>query len=199
MTVVLDYPEGATPLDLNELEGLKHKHITTQGELNELEHANIQAGLLWLGVRKNPDLLTDEFTLQLHRRLFGNVWDWAGTMRTTEKNIGIDPLHIAVQLRNLVDDTKAWLKYKTYPAAEAAIIFHHKLVRIHVFPNGNGRHARIMADALLEKIYKVAPIDWSGGYDLKADNARRKQYIAALKAADGENYKPLMAFAGIKQ
>ena len=151
MTLVLDYPEGSTPLDLNELEGLKHKHITTQGELNELEHANIQAGLLWLGIRKNPDILTDVFTLELHRRLLGNVWDWAGTIRTTEKNIGVDPMQISVQLRNLVDDAKAWLEYKTYPAAEAAIIFHHKLVRIHVFPNGNGRHARIMADALLEK------------------------------------------------
>ena len=99
MTLKLVYPEGATPLDLNELNGLKHKHITTQGELNELEQANIVSGLRWLNRKRTLDVLTDAFALELHKRLFGNVWNWAGTFRHTEKNLGIDPLHIAVQLR----------------------------------------------------------------------------------------------------
>jgi Fic-DOC domain mobile mystery protein B len=194
----LAYPEGATPLDPNETQGLKHKHISTQDELNELEQANIDEGRLWLSRLRKPDILTCGFTLEFHKRLFGDVWDWAGTMRRTNKNVGnTNPVDIAVRLQNLVDDAKAWIEYETYPAKQAAIIFHHKLVRIHVFPNGNGRHSRLMADALLERIFRFPPIDWTSGTDLRTNSLRRTQYIAALKAADQENYRPLLAFVGI--
>ena len=198
MKLTLAYPEGATPLDPNETQGLKHKHISTQDELNELEQANIDEGRLWLSRLRKPDILTYRFTLEFHRRLFGDVWDWAGTMRRTNKNVGnTDPVDISVNLQNLIEDAKAWIEYGTYPAKKAAVIFHHKLVRIHVFPNGNGRHSRLMADALLERIYLAPPIDWTLGQDLKTNNQRRTQYITALKAADQEDYQPLLAFAGI--
>src|SRR5262245_43076921 len=105
MTRAMEYPEGATPLDPNELCGLKFKHITTREELDELEHANIESGLLWLG-RHRGDVLTDDFAITLHRRLFGDVWDWAGSFRKTGKNIGIDPIHIPVELRMLMDNTR---------------------------------------------------------------------------------------------
>lgn len=189
----LQYPEGATPLDLNELDGLKHKHITTQGELDQLEQANIISGLRWLG-RQRADVLTDYFVMTLHKRLFGDVWDWAGTNRTTGKNIGVDPLYIPVELRGLMGDAKYWADNKTYPPLEAAVRFHHRLVKIQPFSNGNGRHARIMADAILYRVYNSKPIDWTGGHDLQKMNARRAAYIAALKAADSDDYAPLLEF-----
>lgn len=191
----IKYPEGATPLDPNELGGLKHRHITTQGELDQLEQANMTSGLLWLR-RQRSDVLTDHFAMTLHKRLFGDVWDWAGTFRKTGKNIGVDPVDIPVQLRALMDDARFWADNKTWPPSEAAIRFHHRLVKIHPFPNGNGRHARIAADAMLERVYKQKPIDWSGGYDLQKMGERRAAYIAALKAADRDDIHPLMQFIG---
>jgi fido (protein-threonine AMPylation protein) len=101
----VQYPEGAPPLDPNELGGLRHKHVTTQGELDQLEQANIESGLRWLG-RQRADVLSVDFAITLHKRLFGDVWDWAGRFRKTGKNIGIDPVHIAVELRTLIGDAK---------------------------------------------------------------------------------------------
>jgi Fic-DOC domain mobile mystery protein B len=191
----LQYPAGASPLDPSELGGLKHRHITTQGELDQLEQANIEAGLRWLGRRRAP-VLSDRFAITLHKRLFGEVWDWAGTFRKTGKNIGIDPVDIAVALRALMGDAKYWAENGTYPPTEAAVRLHHRLVKIHPFPNGNGRHARIMADTVLDRVYGAKPIDWAGGYDLQKMNERRTAYIAALKAADQDDIGPLMQFVG---
>lgn len=197
MTVVMEYPEGATPLDPDEMDGLKFKHITTRGELDELEQANIESGLLWLSRQRRADVLTDDFAVTLHKRLFGDVWSWAGTFRKTEKNIGIDPLYISVELRTLIDDARYWAEHGTYPPLEAALRLHHRMVFIHPFSNGNGRHARIMADAALARVYGAAAIDWAGGHDLQQMNDRRISYIAALRAADGGNFAPLLAFAGV--
>jgi Fic-DOC domain mobile mystery protein B len=191
----MQYPEGATPLDPNELGGLKHKHITTQGELDQLEQANIESGLQWLS-RQRAHVLTDDFVVTLHKQLFGDVWDWAGTFRKTGKNIGIDPNHIPVELRSLMGDAKYWADNKTYSSQEAAVRLHHRLTKIHPFPNGNGRHARIMADTVLKKVYGAEPIDWAGGHDLQKMNERRTTYIAALKAADRGDIGPLLQFIG---
>lgn len=193
MTVVMEYPEGATPLDPDEVEGLRFKHITTRGELDELEQVNIESGLIWLS-RQRQDVLTDSFAVNLHKRLFGEVWNWAGTLRRTEKNIGIDPIQIGVQLRMLMDDARYWADNKTFDPIEAAIRLHHRMVFIHPFPNGNGRHARIMADTILTRVYGAPPIDWAGGHDLQKMNDRRKIYIAALRAADQGDMAPLFAF-----
>ena len=189
------YPEGATPLDPNELGGLRHKHVTTQGELDQLEQANIESGLRWLG-RQRADVLSVDFAITLHKRLFGDVWDWAGRFRNTGKNIGIDPVHIAAELGTLIGDAKYWAENKTYPPPEAAARLHHRLVKIHPFPNGNGRHARIMADAVLDRVFGAKPIDWAGGHDLQRMNERRAAYIAALKAADRDEFDPLLQFIG---
>ena len=140
----LDYPEGATPLDPDEMQGLKFKHVTTRGQLDHLEQANIQNGLRWLSKRKNTDLLNEAFVRELHKKLFGEVWVWAGTFRTTEKNIGVDPRQLAVQLRMLLDDVAFWIDKQTYGYLEIAARFHHRLVYMHLFPIGNGRHARII-------------------------------------------------------
>ncbi len=190
--------EDTTSLDPDEAQGLKFKHITTRSELNHLEQANIQNGIAWMRRSRRADMLSESYVCQLHRRLFGEVWLWAGTFRRTGKNIGIDPLYIAAELRTLLDDMKYWFNNETYPPREAVIRFHHRLTAIHPFPNGNGRHARIMADALLIKLYKLPTIDWAGGHDLASMNSRRKTYIQALQAADRGDYEPLLAFAGIR-
>ena len=189
--------EDATLLDPDETQGLKFKHITTHSELNHLEQANIQSGITWMRRSRRTDLLSESYVRELHKRLFGEVWLWAGTFRRTGKNIGIDPRYIAVELRTLLDDMQYWFDNETYPPREAAIRFHHRLTAIHPFPNGNGRHARIMADALLIKLYKLPTIDWAGGQDLSFMSDRRKAYIQALQAADRGKYEPLLAFAGI--
>ena len=195
-TNLVDYPDGATPLDPDELDGLKFKHVSTRGELDQLEQAGITEGLKWLDKQKNPDVLSEAFVLELHKRLFGSVWKWAGTFRRTEKNIGVEPIQVAIQLRQLLDDAKYWVEHGTYAPKELAARFHHKLVFIHPFPNGNGRHARIMADAVLTKLLNEPAIDWAGGYRLEAMNERRNQYIAALRAADRHDISALLEFVG---
>lgn len=197
MTEEIEYPEGATPLDPDELEGLRFKHISTRGERDQLEQANITKGLQWLDKQKSPDVLNERFVCDLHTRLFGDIWKWAGNFRRTEKNIGIDPVHISIQLRQLLDDASFWIKNDTYQPKELAARFHHRLVYIHPFPNGNGRHARIMADVVLTKLMGAPEIDWAGGYRLEDMNERRTQYIAALREADRHDFAALLEFVGV--
>jgi len=189
-------PDGATGLEPEERECLKHKHVTTRAQLDHLEQANIQEGLSWLSRRRKREVLDDMFVRELHRRLFGQVWTWAGNYRLTEKNICIDPRQISVQLKNLLDDAKYWADHKTYPPLEACMRFHHRLVCIHLFPNRNGRHARIMTDVLMSEIYNGEPIDWEGRHQLQSMDERRVAYIQALRLADKGDYNGLLKFAG---
>ena len=197
MKAPFEEPPGATLLDPDEMEGLKFKHVTTRGELDELEQANVESGLLWLSRQRKLNVLTEGFALKLHQQLFGGVWHWAGTFRKTEKNIGIDPLYISVELRKLLDDARYWAGHKTYAPVEAAARFHHRLVSIHLFANGNGRHARILADAMLDWVYATPPIDWAGGQNLQVFNDLRTHYIHALRAADRGDINPLLVFVGV--
>lgn len=195
MTLELSEPSGATPLSPDELLGLKARHITNRGELNELESANIIEGLTWLARRpKSFDVLTDGVAREIHKRLFGKIWDWAGVYRLTEKNIGVLVWHIATEMRTCLDDARYWSEHATFEPLEAAARFHHKLVWIHPFANGNGRWARIMADAYLSASDRDIFLDWSGGGTLVADSDHRAKYIAALRAADGHEFGPLISF-----
>ena len=143
-------PEGATPLDPDESEGLIPDHIVTRAELNEAEEANISLGFAWaLGAIRSRPVLNDHFTYELHRRMFGQVWEWAGRIRLTNKNIGIDKFGIRVAVRDLMADASIWMEHHVHPGEEIAVRLHHRLVAIHPFPNGNGRHARMMADLYL--------------------------------------------------
>jgi len=196
MSEGMDFPDGATPLNPDEMEGLRFKHVSTRGELDQLEQANITEGMTWLDKKKTPDVLTEAFVCNLHKQLFGDVWEWAGSFRKTEKNIGVDPFQIAIQLRQLLADVRYWIENDTYPPKELAARFHHRLVSIHSFPNGNGRHARIMADAVLTKLMDEPAIDWAGGYKLENMNERRNEYIAALRAADRHDLSALLKFVG---
>jgi Fic-DOC domain mobile mystery protein B len=140
------------------------------------------------------DLLDEHFLRELHKRMFGKVWKWAGEFRRSGKNIGVEWTRIAVDLRILLEDVKFWIDNNAYPAEEIACRFHHRLVYIHLFPNGNGRHARIMTDLLLEKQFKMKPFSW-GSNELTTENKVRKAYIKALKAADENKYRLLLEFA----
>lgn len=191
---MFEEPDGATPLDPDEMRGLKFRYVTTRGELDELEQANIEQGLAWISRRRSGSVFDDSFIRTLHKRLFGDVWAWAGEYRLTEKNIGIDPLQISVQLRILLGNASYWLQQETFPPLEAAARFHHRLVQIHLFPNGNGRHARIATDIMLEEEYNHPPIAWASGFNLQADNERRENYIAALRAADAGDFQSLLTF-----
>lgn len=194
MTQISDEPDGATPIDLNEIEGLRFPHVATRVQLNELEQANILSGLEWARRQPGNEVLTEAFVRELHSQLLGKVWEWAGQFRLTERNIGCDPFQISVQLRNLLDDVQYWVEHDTFPNKEIAARFHHRLVKIHPFPNGNGRHSRIMADVLLENVIGDQPIDWQRGHSLDSMGGHRRTYIDALRSADAGDYGPILEF-----
>lgn len=188
----LDYAPGATPLDADELASLIPSHITTQGELNEWEQLNIVQGETW--ARKyRKEILEEGFLRQLHKKMFGETWQWAGTFRKSDKNIGVEWLKIGVDLKNLLEDVRTQVEFGSYPPDEIAVRFHHRLVLIHPFPNGNGRHARMMADLLIERLGNPR-FSW-GSRSLVDANDTRRNYIAALQAADVKDYAPLIAFS----
>ena len=188
----LNDPEGATPLDPTELEGLKIAAISTRKELDRYEAANILEAYDWLDQQTNKKVLTEEFVWKLHKKMFGKVWSWAGQVRTTEKNIGCPPHQIRLKLRLLLDDVQFWIAHQSFSIDEILVRFHHRLVAIHLFSNGNGRHARLICDVLAEKL-GVEPFSW-GNQNLNTANDTRNIYIRALKLADLDNYQALLNF-----
>ena len=187
------YPAGATPLEPEEIEDLKIGHITTREELNRFEQDNINEALQWLEIRRKSDVLTEKFIKTLHQKMFGKVWRRAGTFRRSGKNIGVDWMQIPVQLHTLLQDVRYWMDHKTYPSDEIAVRFHHKMVWIHLFPNGNGRHARLMTDILLKDVFKQKPFTWNVKSIDVEDNVRTV-YLKALRAADQGDYTMLLEF-----
>ncbi len=189
----LDYPEGATPLDPNEMEGLLLS-VSTQKDLNALEKANIRSGVQWAyrSRKLRKFLLSFSGLMLLHQKTFGEVWRWAGIPRTAEKNIGIPPHQISEELGKLCADTQYWIENRIFNWDEIAVRFHHRLVFIHSFVNGNGRHARIATDLLL-KFNSCKEFTW-GATDLVSESVTRSAYIGALKQADKGDYSKLLAF-----
>jgi len=196
MGLNLKYTEGQTPLDEEEKEGLKINSITKQKELDEFEQLNIEKAVEWTihTNLKQERILTEKFIKNLQKKMYGDVWKWAGEFRKTEKNIGVKRLKIILMLKDLLDDTKYWVENNTYPQDEIAIRFKHRLVAIHCFPNGNGRHSRLMADIFMESIFGKEIFSWHKSNMVKTDETRKK-YITALKKADNGDIKPLIEFA----
>lgn len=194
MTDPLFDPEddAATPLTPEERDQLIPTYITTRDQLNEAEQVNIAEADLW-AFRRKRDVLDETFLLALHKRMLGSVWKWAGTFRTTERNIGIEPYRIGMELRHLLGDVRYWIEHQTYSPDEIAVRFHHRLVAIHPFPNGNGRHARMTADLLAVRLGRER-FSW-GSANLVEPAETRARYVAALKAADDHNIDGLLAFA----
>lgn len=189
-----DCPAGATPLDPDELRGLKLHHITTREELNRFEQDNINDALQWLANRRrSDDILTEKFIKTLHKKMFGKVWQWAGTFRRSGKNIGVDWAQFPFYLRTLLNDVQYWIDHQTYPPDEIGVRFHHRVVSIHLFTNGNGRHARLMTDLLLERILGGKVFTWHSKNLADGENVRNL-YIEALKKADRGDYSILLTF-----
>ncbi len=193
MNDLFDADDGATPLEPEERKGLLQTWITYRSELNEAEQANIAAGVAWAHRQRRRDILAEAFIKQLHGRMFGDVWAWAGDFRRTERNIGIDPARIPVELRRVLDDARYWVENETYPPDETAVRLHHRLVAIHPFPNGNGRTTRLIADLLAVRL-KQETFTW-GRVSLTDVSETRARYIAVLRAADDHDITPLLEFA----
>ena len=196
MGLKLEYIDGQTPIDEDEKEGLLIKTITTREELDEHEQLNIEKAVQWILQKKlkKDTILTESFIKSIHKKMFDDVWVWAGKFRKSEKNIGVEWSKISVELRYLLDDTKFWIENGTYLPDEITIRFKHRLVNIHCFPNGNGRHSRIMADIIIESIFGKEVFTWHNSNMVKA-NIIRKKYIDAIREADKGNIKPLIEFA----
>lgn len=188
---LIEQSDGSTPLTPEELEELVPSYISIRSELNEAEQANISGAEEWARRRKR-NVLDGIFLNTLHKKMFGNVWGWAGKLRKTEKNIGIDPAQITVQLQELIDNCEYWIEKNTYEPDEIATRFHHRLVSIHPYANGNGRHSRLAADLLLISMGEK-PFSWGRGSSVDSKETR-EQYIAALRAADGHNFEALLGF-----
>ncbi|RYG07550.1 MAG: mobile mystery protein B [Chitinophagaceae bacterium] len=194
MGLVLQYGPGQTPLSEEEKGGLLISGVSQHGELDEHEQLNIEQAVLWsLSKKKAENILSEQFIKLLHKKMFGTVWDWAGTFRKSEKNIGIKWINITIELKKLLLDVLFWIENNTYVPAEIAIRFKHRLVCIHCFPNGNGRHSRLMADILLTALDNGV-FTWGQSKMNNPDNVR-KEYISALKKADNGNIEPLISFA----
>jgi len=199
-----EYIDGQTPLDEAEKAGLRIRSIATHGELNEFEQQNIEQAVQWvMGRSFKPDsVFTEVFIRQLHKRMYGEVWAWVGEFRKSDKHIGIDKWQIPTALQYLLDDARFWHANNFYAPDEMALRFNHRLVSIHCFANGNGRHSRLMADIIIEKIYKLPTFSWGTNLSLSKDvpslsseNDMRTAYLKAVKAADQGDYSLLLQFA----
>jgi Fic-DOC domain mobile mystery protein B len=188
---LIEEDDGSTPLTEEEREQLVPSYITLKRELNEAEQANILDAESWAFDRKR-DVLNERVLTDLHNRMFGRVWRWAGSYRRSQKNVGVDAYRIPIDLRQLIEDCRYWIEHETYSPDEIATRFHHRLVAIHPFPNGNGRHARLATDLLLTKLGQER-FSW-GQVNLVDASETRDTYINALRAADRHDYAPLLAF-----
>lgn len=190
MSLLTDNPEGATPLSPDDLIGLKLPHIQTRGQLNEVEAANILQGQAWVAshnMLKKDDIFSLEFVVALHESLLGDIWKWAGTFRQREVNIGVDPVNISVDLHNFLEDAKCWVEFNHFTRLELNARIQHRLVQIHPFPNGNGRHSRIFADTVTMFLLNAKPIKWAN-VELERVSNERDKYIGALRKADAGDF-----------
>ncbi len=184
-----DEPVGATPIDADEADGLIPGHIQTRGELNAWEQQNIIEAARWVRTATEP-ALRESTILGLHKRMFDRTWEWAGRYRTSDKNIGVFWSEIGVEIRKFVDGGAYWLEHQVYSVDEAAARLHHRLVLIHPFPNGNGRHARLWCDLLLRQNGRRM-FSWSSE-ELDRAGESRRTYIEALRKADVGDFEPLL-------
>lgn len=198
---MLKYPFGATPLNTDEIAGLKLSYISTQNELNAAEQDNILQGERWAFSKKRKEVLTEKFMRDLHKKMFGQVWRWAGSYRVTDKSIGVEWHNIPTEMNKLIGDVRYWITNEIYSMDEIATRFHHRLVWIHPFPNGNGRWARTMADVLLVSM-GYERFTWGAGYsnkNLGEHSSIREKYIHALQLADAKKFDELLNFVRSKK
>ncbi|MCK4548597.1 MAG: mobile mystery protein B [Candidatus Krumholzibacteria bacterium] len=187
------FPEGGTPLDPDEIEGLLIPTISTRYELDTFEFENNRRASEWVDTIRTSDILVEPFIRKLHKKMFGDVWRWAGKYRTSNKSIGVFWEMIPEEIGVLLGNVHFWVKERSIPDDEIGARFHHRLVSIHPFSNGNGRHGRLMTDLLMEKILKTDKFSW-GDANLSQEGDMRARYIEALIEADNLNFVPLIEF-----
>jgi Fic-DOC domain mobile mystery protein B len=191
----INSPTGATPLEPDDLNDLIPR-LTTREELNEFEQRNIlQAlGIAQKSRKLKRDLLSIDSLTWFHRQMFKETWKWAGQFRARQTNIGVEPHQIREQIITLNGDAKYWFENTTYELPEYAVRVHHRLVKIHPFVNGNGRHARLVADLIMLYAEKDS-FTWGGKRPIDLEGQTRNQYLQALKQADSGKYEELISFA----
>lgn len=192
----ITYPSGATLINPDEAKDLIPDYISKMGELNQVEQSNIADAFVWGDRQALDELLTGTFIFKLHERMFNQVWKWAGQTRRSNKNIGVMKELIMNDLAQLLGDAKYWVENGVFSKDEAAARFHHRLVQIHIFPNGNGRHARLMTDLFLKK-YGEPKFSWgtnAARTQIEVEGKVRNEYIEALKSADAGDFGLLMKF-----
>ena len=194
MTPLLKTGDGNTPLSPEELADLIPS-LATKEELNEWERQNIILAREWAVADRASlnDIVSDAYVRKLRLKMFDQTWKWAGRYRQTEKNLGVAFDEIPERLAVLLGDVRYWMENGTYSSDETAVRFHHRLVAIHAFPNGNGRHARLMADVLVMKSGRTA-FTW-GSADLIKPGEARARYLDAITTADDGDIQPLLEFA----
>ena len=179
--------DGQTPID--DISGLK-LNITTQEELNRAEYENYKKAYQEYRLKKiTPNLapFTFSWLCQVHFEMLGDVWEWAGEIRRSEKTIGFPCHKIGSSIHQLLDELQQWEKEKI-PITEITVRLHFHLVTIHPFENGNGRWARLAANIYLRK-NGVGFINWPAQMD--EIKTFRPKYIEALKRAEKGNLDPL--------
>jgi Fic-DOC domain mobile mystery protein B len=142
-----------------------------------------------------PGMLSIDYLQELHRQMLGEVWQWAGEIRANDlQNAFASPVpDIRPQLAMLyLDATEHWLQDDRMTPDEFTVRVHHRVVKVHPFRNGNGRHSRLLADLVLEKHFRLAPFTWGGNAGLGNTDPNRETYLEGLKAADKGDYEPLM-------
>ena len=198
MGLAIQYEEGQTPIDEDEKDGLLIPSVTTREELDEVEQRNIEQAVRWTIERRKKftadEIFSEQLVRDLHTRMLGEVWEWAGKFRNSNKNIGVDKYQISIELQKLFDDCKFWVANNTYSPDEIAIRAKFRIVSIHCFPNGNGRHSRLYADIIAENLFNLPAYSWGMGNPVQLLEIRAK-YLNSLRQADRGDFQPLIEFA----
>lgn len=187
------YQFGQTPIDEEEKLALIPS-LSNLDELNRWEQENIIEARKWVlnsSILKKNDIFDNKFLIKIHNKMFSHTWQWAGKLRQSNKNIGCEYYEILIELRKLGQDTEFWLNNNIYSIKQLALVYHHRLVKIHLFSNGNGRHARLVADCIIKRYQSDTKIKWEGNKQSLSIQQVRKKYIEALRKADFGSYKEL--------
>ncbi len=191
--MTFENPQKEIPLAPHLVKDLIPSHITNRADLDQWEQDNINEALAWVEKHRRKDILNELFMRRLHQKMFCNVWRWAGKMRQSEVDLGVPSTRISMELKSLSLNVKHWIQTGAFEPDEIAARFHYRLVFIRPFVNGNGRHARLLTDILLENALGRPNFSW-GQTQLAPQGLDRKMYIESLVAANQKSYRPLLEF-----
>ena len=171
-------------------EGITIKGKPLKDHLEAKNHYEALEYLYSLVEKDNSQNISEYLIRNLHKLVTAETdKEWAGNYRNSNVII-VGSEHTppdAFEVSIVMGDLIKWLRgnQKKLHPIELAAIFHHKLVFIHPFFDGNGRTARLAMNLLLmQKSYPMAVM-------LKND---RKKYYQTLSRADEKDYAPFVRF-----